>query len=384
MIFVQTNKSMPDATLIQPDQIRKMIRVRNTPLNSEYDKLKKMKKPVILLLIIPGIFLLQGCNLVDSITGKKNDTIENILHPVILNGKWGYINNAGQIRISPEFDDAKPFSNDMAAVRMGTLWGYVQASTASLVIEPQFKSAGSFEDGLAPVQLPGQQYGYISTRGQFVIEPVYDFASSFSDGFASVRTDNLWGYITPDGSSLVIPKYSDARNFSDGMAAVEKSDGWIYINSSGQEVTNSNFRIKTAGEFMEGLAPIQTDTGWGYINNQGRVVITPGYTGAGSFSQGRAWVRKGNYIGFIDKDEKSVVEPQFAQARSFSEDMAAVRLNNSWFYLSRKNNLIAIPKPFTDAENFYDGIARVRIDEGSTARYGYINKRGEYVWFPSR
>ncbi|MFN2374596.1 MAG: WG repeat-containing protein, partial [Cyclonatronaceae bacterium] len=101
-------------------------------------------------------------------------------------------------------------------------------------------------------------------------------------------------------------------------------------------------------------------------------------------SQGRAWIRNDSYIGFIDKNEKMIVEPQFAEARSFSEDMAAVRLNSNWFYMGRNNNLITITQPFSNADSFTDGIARVTIGSGQNARYGYIDKKGEFIWFPSR
>ncbi len=343
-----------------------------------------MKKTVFFVLLVSLPFLFSGCDLVDSLTGKKDDDSKNVIHPVLLNGKWGYINSKGQIAVKPAFDDARPISNGMAAVRVGTLWGYVNAATSSLAIEPMFTIAGDFGDDLAPVQLPGQPYGYINKGGDFVVEPGFDFASPFSEGLAAVRTDGLWGYIKNDGSFLLEPKYSSARAFSDGLAAVESFDGWIYINTSGSEVINPTFRIASAGEFVDGIAPIQTTEGWGFINKSGNLVITPKYSEAGRFSQGRAWIRSGNFIGFIDKDEKMIVEPQFAEVRSFSEDMAAVRLNNSWFYLSRKNNLITISQPFYNADSFRDGIARVTLGSGQNTRYGYIDKKGEYIWFPTR
>ena len=35
-------------------------------------------------------------------------------------------------------------------------------------------------------------------------------------------------------------------------------------------------------------------------------------------------------------------------------------------------------------EDFQNGIARVQIGTEDNARFGYINKDGEYVWFPTR
>ena len=77
------------------------------------------------------------------------------------NGKWGFIDTAGQFMIEPGFDDALSFSGHLAAVKRGELWGYVSLS-GKVVIEPQFLKAKSFLYGYAPV-LVGAQEGDIFT-----------------------------------------------------------------------------------------------------------------------------------------------------------------------------------------------------------------------------
>ncbi|HEV2668337.1 MAG TPA: WG repeat-containing protein, partial [Blastocatellia bacterium] len=47
------------------------------------------------------------------------------LYPVTQNGKWFYINRAGEIAIKPAFDDAHAFSDGLAAVQIGSKWGYI-------------------------------------------------------------------------------------------------------------------------------------------------------------------------------------------------------------------------------------------------------------------
>ena len=43
-----------------------------------------------------------------------------------------------------------------------------------------------------------------------------------------------------------------------------------------------------------------------------------------------------------------------------------------------------MPEQVRYAEDFQNGIARVQIGTEDNARFGYINKDGEYVWFPTR
>lgn len=64
---------------------------------------------------------------------------------VKINGKWGYIDNTGKVQIEPQFEDAKPFSNGLAAVKMNDLWGYID-STGQIVIDPVFLDANSMNE----------------------------------------------------------------------------------------------------------------------------------------------------------------------------------------------------------------------------------------------
>lgn len=344
---------------------------------------KKLQYAALFASII-SLLLLSGCNVVDTVTGKDDDKSETTLHPILLNGKWGYINNDGNIEIEPSYDEAREFSDGFAAVRIGTNWGYVSVESKTLAIPANFSVAGDFSGDLAPAQLPGQTYGFINTSGEFAISPQFDFAAAFSEGLAAVRLDGLWGYVSSSGDIAIELTFSDARPFSEDRAAVETFNSWVYIDPSGQEVINPNFQITDAGEFSDGLAPIQTTEGWGYLDKNGSPVITPSFENAGSFSQGLAWVLDDDYIGFINQSGEMVIPAQFTEVKPFSENMSAVRLSGDWFYISRNNGIIVINDPFDEAESFNNGIARVQLGDGDNPRFGYVDKDGEYIWYPTR
>ncbi|MBO6621411.1 MAG: WG repeat-containing protein [Balneola sp.] len=341
------------------------------------------KLKIFLLVLASSLVLLTGCNVIDGIF-EKDKKQKNTIHPVLLNGKWGYINQNGEMVISPRYDEARDVSGNYAAVRNGTLWGFVKENPIEVVVTSKFAILGEFENGLAPAQLPGGKYGYIDGTGEFFFDPQFDFATKFSDGYAAVRTDGLWGYVTSSGSIAIEPAFSGAKPFSDDLAAVETFDGWVYINSAGETVLQPSFRITDAGEFEDGLAPIQTVDGWGYINRSGNPVIASNYDEAGKFVDGTAWVNVNGYIGYIDKKGKLFIPPQFKNVKPFSENIAAVQVNNNWFYISKNSGKIVIKEPYKNAESFVNGIARVQKGEGENATYGYLNKNGEYIWFPTK
>ncbi|GAB5408190.1 MAG: WG repeat-containing protein [Balneolaceae bacterium] len=343
----------------------------------------KKLQTIALIISLISLFILSGCSIVDDLKGGDDNT-EETLHPVLLNGKWGYINTAGNMVIEPNYDEAREFSGGFAAVRIGTNWGYVSEESKSLTIPISFSIAGDFEGDLAPAQRPGQLYGFINKSGDFSIAPEFDFAGAFSEGLAAVRADGLWGYVSTDGNKVIELAFSDAQSFSEGIAAVETFEGWIYIDKTGSEQINPDFQISAAGKFSDGLAPIQTTEGWGYIDKTGNLTITPSYDQAGIFSQGLAWVMNDNYIGFINKNGKVQIPYQFAEVKSFSENMSAVRLSGDWFFISKSSGKISINDPFENAQSFNNGIARVQIGDDENPKFGYINKAGEYVWYPTR
>jgi hypothetical protein len=114
------------------------------------------------------------------------------LMPTQIGGKYGYVDVAGTVAIQARFDDAIPFSEGLAAVRVGGpeggKWGYIDA-TGNFVIEPQFAGASFFSEGLAAVTVDdffGGKQGYVDRQGTVVIEPRFQTAWPFADGVATV------------------------------------------------------------------------------------------------------------------------------------------------------------------------------------------------------
>lgn len=128
--------------------------------------------------------------------GRRRPSEEKAnLVPFETGGKYGYLDRSGAVAIEARFDDAMPFSEGLAAVRVGDAddgqWGYIDPS-GRFVIEPRFAGASFFSEGLAAVTVgdffdlyEGKQ-GYINRAGEMVIEPRFETAWPFADGVATV------------------------------------------------------------------------------------------------------------------------------------------------------------------------------------------------------
>lgn len=141
---------------------------------------------------------------------------------VKIDGKWGFIDKAGNMVISPKFDHAEKFSEGVAAVSLECRWGYIDKA-GSFVIKPQFRYASEFSQGLAaidpfPSSVPcpnsksHDKLGYIDRTGKLIIAPKFDLAFKFLDGMAEVvvvnpkdENDLQHGYIDKTGKYIWRP-----------------------------------------------------------------------------------------------------------------------------------------------------------------------------------
>lgn len=214
--------------------------------------------------------------------------------------KYGFLDKSGRVSISPQFDDAHPFNEGLAVVRIGEKVGKRKSGfidrTGRFAINPKFDQAESFSEGLAAVRTD-KYYGFIDRSGRYVIPPMFDAALIFREGMAPVRIGAKWGFIDKSGAWKVPAQFDAAYAFSDGRAAVKVSRKWGFIDSEGETLITPNF--DDVGLFHEGLAAVRVGNKWGYIDPKGAIVIEPQFSWAANFSNGRATVFVGGDHGGV-------------------------------------------------------------------------------------
>ena len=94
-------------------------------------------------------------------------------------GRWGFIDTNGNYVVEPQYDEAWPFSEGLAAVYVGEKYGYYDRVGKPLT-EPRFTYADEFFEGLALVEVNGR-WGFIDTLGKTIIEPQFEDAERFSN-----------------------------------------------------------------------------------------------------------------------------------------------------------------------------------------------------------
>ncbi len=141
----------------------------------------------------------------------------------------------------------------------------------AFAIPAQFEAARDFSEDLAAVRSQGR-WGYIGRDGNFVIPPQFDQAESFHGGYAAVKIGKSWGYIDRGGTRKIRARYSTAGPFSVGLALVSEGARFFYINSQGSVAIRGPFAEAT--DFVQGLAAVSTGSGRvNYINTRGKEVF---------------------------------------------------------------------------------------------------------------
>lgn len=174
---------------------------------------------------------------------------------VRLNGKFGYINIAGEVVINFRFDNAFSFSEGLAAVNMNGKWGFITHSGASIV-SYRFDNAKSFTEGLAAVNMNGK-WGFIDREGVCKIPYKYDNVNSFSEGLAAAEYDRKWGFIDVEGNwynakEEYIPKFSNyAKRYVEQQINKWQMKGKYEKTIAWQERVNDKTREQKVSEFTK-------------------------------------------------------------------------------------------------------------------------------------
>jgi|AGTN01.1.fsa_nt_gi hypothetical protein len=284
------------------------------------------------------------------------------------NERFGFINLDGEIVVPCVYDDAEPFAEGMAAVCTSERWGFVN-SEGELKIEPQFDLVMYFSEGLAAVVL-NEKVGYVNKDGCFIIEPAYQEAARFSCGVALV---NDCDYVDCNGEVVFSTDWNpDRSKFPFQHRLFVESvpiNTWNNPTSKHRIIVGRKPRLQridsgkwyhsTVRSFSENVAVAGRGDRCGYIDLEGTFCIDPVFDYALPFSEGRALVYVDGLFGYIDRSGQYIARPQFERAYGFSDGYAcALFPNGKYGYLDMDGN-VAIKPQFSPAKSFVDGLARV-------------------------
>lgn len=240
-------------------------------------------------------------------------------------GRWGYINEQGEVVLAQVYEAALPFYGKAAWVKQGGLWGAIDAY-GNLLVAPEYAAIAVYEDepnrficatgsnvSTAPVNsslydvngqklfgLPGElkemtsglmafsrlkgeetTWGYINAHGEIAIEPIYAAAGPVSGNYALVRDTA--------GQTLLLNIYAQSGTPISGAVGLDAVGSRLVLVQDaasglyGYQDVNGNLAIDhafaAAKPFRGGAALAATASGWGLLTPEGVWAASPAYDG---------------------------------------------------------------------------------------------------------
>lgn len=156
---------------------------------------------------------------------------------VSFEGKFGYINQRGEVLIPFMYDIANIFREGIACVELNGKYGFINMNNET-VIPFEYDYAGKVSNGMARVQKNGM-WGFINISTKTVTPLQYYDANDYAEGLASVMNSSAqWGFIDLSGNFVISPRFSKAEGFHNGEAVVHNGSNFVRINTTGQVIGN--------------------------------------------------------------------------------------------------------------------------------------------------
>ena len=145
------------------------------------------------------------------------------LRAILKDGKYGFIDEAGRLRIANRYESVKPFSNGLAAIRIMGKWGFIDHSER-LVVQPVYDDVGAFSNGLAIVK-QDQFAGLIDVSGKIILPVRYDEIIPNTNKRYILRQGNAYGLADATGAIIIQPRYD---------AIVDPGNGYVIAERAGK------------------------------------------------------------------------------------------------------------------------------------------------------
>lgn len=280
------------------------------------------------------------------------------LYRIDVSGKYGFINEKGDIIIEPMYDKAYfLFGDSVCYAEMGNRKGLIDP-TGKFVVElsEDISWVWMFSNGSATCRGVDNKYGIIRKDGTMLLEMVYKkISKDDEEGYIVEDTNGNMGYVNQMGEFIVPCRYDAVNGFNEGLMVVATGNKCGYVDTMGQWVIDSIY--DDARAFGNGLARVKLNDKWMFIDKKGNIIENLNYdeilTG---FSNNRAFVKNGDSILMIDKKGNEICEVIADSVYGFKEGYATFKSNGKFGKLDT-TGAIVIPAKFDNIFGFSNGLA---------------------------
>jgi hypothetical protein len=260
-------------------------------------------------------------------------------------GKVGYIDRDGNVMIEARFDQAGPFENDKAEVRIGENDFQIDRNGAIV------GGNGGCQDGLTR-EKHDSGYRILGPNGHPINDETYSYVR-LECGKPTIvcKSSRRCGYLRRDGTLVAGRYFWDVASFFDGVAGVQPAEDLFgIIDQDGDfilEPMQHKVQIFVTGNYRSGFFSgdgnvlIDRQVAEALAKDSSPLLWTP--TGrARCRDDGVSIVEEGQSITFNDKWDRPFIKGQFDYAACFREGVAWVAIadRQQWCQITKKGTIL--------------------------------------------
>lgn len=137
-------------------------------------------------------------------------------------GKYGFIDDLGRLRIANRYEDIMPFSEGLAAFKIRNKWGFINRDE-KIIVHPAYDDVTPFANGHSIVKQKGL-FGYMDNEGKIILPVRYTSVEVLKTKRLLITLNGLKGLADEKGNVLLHPKYESIQDIGNGYIVV-RQDG---------------------------------------------------------------------------------------------------------------------------------------------------------------
>jgi hypothetical protein len=149
-------------------------------------------------------------------------------------GKYGFIDERGRLRIANRYDDIGAFHEGVAAFKLIGKWGFINTSD-QVVINPNYEKVSDFQNGLAIAYRNGKS-GVINKKGSPVLNFQYDSIHYLPNKKFLLFAGGLLGLADQNGTILIDSRFNYLDELDNGLVVVGSGGKFGALTTTGLNV----------------------------------------------------------------------------------------------------------------------------------------------------
>lgn len=314
-----------------------------------------------------------------------NDALpfHNGLAPVKVKDKWFLIDRLGEIR-SESFDEVNELSEDLYIIKQGNFYCAID-EYGQKIYPCKFEKLGDFKNTCAYYQLEGK-YGFITKTG-YIHKPEFEWISDFSKNeIAIYKLNNKFGLIKNNGKILLDPTYDliqlclpAGEAGTDDIYLIILNNSYGFYSSKACFLSEINYdyeKERSIKHYTNGnVLKLFKKKSEALMDLNGRMSIDFNtYQEIGFVSNGLIRIKKNNKYGFVDRKLNTVIPLKYNTASDFEDSLAIVSTKKGYLLLNTKGEEIV--SSVTKIERTAKGIFLIETEDGNVL----IDKKGKTLF----